>query len=90
MNLNYSKSIICFTLVVIEYRIFFVPLFSLYKVMVNTESSSEGNANLSFLGSCWFLNRLYLISISYGATQMEIFQSLGKKCHAINLEMTEL
>lgn len=50
----------------------------------------SGSANFSFLGSCRFLNGLYLISIPNGATLSEIFQSLGRKCDAINPELVVL
>ncbi|XP_073271508.1 uncharacterized protein [Primulina huaijiensis] len=49
-----------------------------------------GSAIFSFLGSCRYVNGLYLISIPNGATLLEIFQSLGRKCTAINSELTIL
>ncbi|XP_075485278.1 uncharacterized protein LOC142525000 [Primulina tabacum] len=50
----------------------------------------SGSAIFSFLGSCRYVNGLYLISIHNGATLLEIFESLGRKCAAINSELTLL
>ncbi|XP_073127419.1 uncharacterized protein [Henckelia pumila] len=52
--------------------------------------AGSGSGNFSFLGSCRYAKGLYLISISNGATLLEIFQSLGRKCNAINPELTVL